>query len=313
MSSYGTHVGAQVPPLVAVQKPPSAARQRSDWHWVLSVAAVPTAAFDLQTLPPSGPLAQSPSSVWVEQIALVTQADLPPENVPAAHAPRSRWPLFIASGLVVVLLVTLAFVLTRPPPQSPLAVPLKVDPVPPPEPVKGVEPVKPPPPKPRPIPVVAPARSAPAKPTAAKPDLNLDALEASLAKSPRSAPPRPAFARRGPSRAETAPRPRVDAGQGVSQSDKAGLSELLNRLWNPNCSVEGGDAVTVPVTFTVGEDGRVVGRVSAGGREAASDPVVFAAARRAIDAVHQAEPYAAVYRHNAFRVNFDAKTACSNR
>ena len=166
--------------------------------------------------------------------------------------------------------------------------------------------------RPVPSPTPLPAKSA-IKPAPAKPDLNLDALQASIARSARVAPARAAFATRGPTRAETAPQAHVDAGQGVSQSDKAGLSQLLNRLWNPNCSVEGGDAVTVLVTFTVGQDGRLVGRVSAGGRESSSDPVVFAAARRAIDAVHQAEPYAAVFRRNAFKVNFDAKTACSKR
>ena len=36
--------------------------------------------------------------------------------------------------------------LTRPPPRSPVAAPVKVDPVPPPEALKVVEPVKPPPP-----------------------------------------------------------------------------------------------------------------------------------------------------------------------
>ncbi len=90
------------------------------------------------------------------------------------------------------------------------------------------------------------------------------------------------------------------------------MSQLLNRLWNPNCSVEGGDAVLVSVTFAVGSDGRVIGRVNASGRESA-DPVMAAAARRAIDAVHAVEPYQAVYRGATFRINFDAKTACANR
>ncbi|MDQ2861565.1 MAG: energy transducer TonB, partial [Pseudomonadota bacterium] len=116
---------------------------------------------------------------------------------------------------------------------------------------------------------------------------------------------------RGPARAETAPQARVDAGQGVSQSDLQGLQQLLERLWNPNCGVEGGSGVVVPVKFAVGEDGQVVGRVT--DRGASSDPVVFAAARRAIDAVHQAEPYAAPYRGKSFTVNFDAKKACEGR
>ena len=42
-----------------------------------------------------------------------------------------------------------------------------------------------------------------------------------------------------------------------------------------------------------------------------SDPVVFAAARRAIDAVHRGAPYGAPYRGQSFALNFDAKKACS--
>jgi protein TonB len=67
------------------------------------------------------------------------------------------------------------------------------------------------------------------------------------------------------------------------------------------------------VVFSVGSDGRLVGRVSAGGRESSADPVVAAAARRAIDAVHAVEPYRPVYRGAQFRINFDAKQACANR
>jgi periplasmic protein TonB len=201
-------------------------------------------------------------------------------------------------------------------------------PAPPPEPEPKPTPPKPAPkpPAPRPAPKPTPAPTpkptptpkAPAKPTpsparksAASDTDFLDSLQASIASAAKSSPPRPASGRRGPTRAETAPQARVDAGAGVSQSDIAGLSQLLQRLWNPNCSVEGGDAVLVPVKFSVDGDGSVVGRVSAGGREASSDPVVFAAARRAIDAVHQAAPYGAPYRGKSFTVNFDAKKACS--
>ncbi len=166
----------------------------------------------------------------------------------------------------------------------------------------------------RPKPAPAPVKPAPAvKPQPARPDFSLDALQASIAKAARSTPPRPAVARRGPARAETAPQARVDAGQGVSQSDLQGLQQLLERLWNPNCAVAGADAVIVPVRFQVADDGRVIGRVTEGGRESSSDPVVFAAARRAIDAVHQAAPYAEAYRGKSFTVNFDAGKACAGR
>ena len=168
-----------------------------------------------------------------------------------------------------------------------------------------------PPPAPTPTPAPTPVKPSPiAKPQAAKPDF-LDALQASIARANSRTPPRPASAPRGPARAETAPVARVDAGHGVSQSDMQGLQQLLERLWNPNCSVEGGEGVVVPVKFAVGDDGRVVGRVT--DRGASADPVVFAAARRAIDAVHQAEPYAEPYRRNTFTVIFDAQKACAKK
>ena len=161
-------------------------------------------------------------------------------------------------------------------------------------------------------PTPTPAKPAPAvKAQPAKPAFSLDALQASITRAARAQPARPAFAARGPTRAETAPQARVDAGQGVSQSDLQGLQQLLERLWNPNCSVEGGEAVIVPVKFALGDDGAVIGRVT--DRAASSDPVVFAAARRAIDAVHQAEPYAAPYRGKSFTVIFDAQKACARR
>ena len=187
-------------------------------------------------------------------------------------------------------------------PVPPLAPPTPAPPEPAPAPVKA-EKAEPAPTQPAPT-----AKPTPAKP--AKPDF-LDALQASIARANSKTPPRPAFAARGPARAETAPVARVDAGQGVSQSDMQGLQQLLERLWNPNCSVEGGEAVIVPVKFTVGDDGRVVGRVT--DRASSGDPVAYAAARRAIDAVHQAEPYAEPYRNNTFTVIFDAQKACAGR
>jgi len=149
--------------------------------------------------------------------------------------------------------------------------------------------------------------------SAERDNFSLDALQADVAGAARAPAPRPGFARRGFTQAETAPQARIAAGQGVSQSDQQGLSQLLNRLWNPNCSVEGADAVTVTVTFSVGLDGRLAGRVGAGGKEQSSDPVTYAAARRAIDAVHRVEPFPLVYRGNPFRVIFDARKACANR
>jgi outer membrane biosynthesis protein TonB len=182
----------------------------------------------------------------------------------------------------------------------------------PPQPVVKAEPAppKPSPPKPSPQPSPRPAsRAAPAQPS--HDTFSLDALQASIAKAARSQPARPANARRGPARPETALEARVDAGSGVSQSDIAGLSQLLQRLWNPDCSVD--NRVVIPVRFTVAFDGSIQGRVDAGGRDRSTDPVVFALARRAIDAVHEAAPYAETYRGLTFTVNFNTKSACAER
>jgi outer membrane biosynthesis protein TonB len=162
-----------------------------------------------------------------------------------------------------------------------------------------------------PKPVPAPSAPNPKTKAAQTHDtFSLDALAADLSRARRPTPQRPAFAAQGATRAETAPQARVDAGQGVSQSDLLGLSQLLNRLWNKSCNLD--DTVIVPVSFTVGFDGRVVGTPNAGGREKSSNPAVAVAARRALDAVGQAAPYGPAYRGKAFKVNFDAKTACAN-
>jgi outer membrane biosynthesis protein TonB len=174
-------------------------------------------------------------------------------------------------------------------------------------------------PKPAPKPAPTPERT-PEKPQAkanpkAQPTrdtFNLDALAASIARTTRPSPARKAFARAGPTRAETAPVARVDAGQGVSQSDLAGLGQILERLWNPNCDALAGGGLVVPVKFQLGDDGRVVGRITDGGRDGSSDPSVSAAARQAIDAVHRGEPWPAPYRGQTFTVNFDAQKACAS-
>jgi outer membrane biosynthesis protein TonB len=125
--------------------------------------------------------------------------------------------------------------------------------------------------------------------------------------------PADSSAAHGPPRAETAPQPRPDAGHALSQSDLLGLQQLLERLWNPNCDVAGGSSVKLQVKFTVDLSGGLLGRPSAGGQERSGDPVVAAAARRAIDAVQQAAPYSQPYYGQNITVNFDAKEACAKR
>jgi outer membrane biosynthesis protein TonB len=165
--------------------------------------------------------------------------------------------------------------------------------------------------RPTPTPTEQPAMKAAAQP-AAKP-FDFDRLQRIIASAKRNEGPQASSAPRGPARPETAPQARPDAGQGVSQSDLAGLQQLLERLWNPNCDVPGGSSVKLKVRFLVGLDGGLLGRPNAGGLENASDPVVAAAARRALDAVHRAAPYSEPYYGQTITVNFDAKEACAKR
>ena len=243
-------------------------------------AAVPiTIVSDAPSEPAKAEIAPAPQAAQTEE---PTPRAPPPEPAPpprAAPAPSRPTP---------------------PKPVPPRPAPT-ARPTPKPVPRPVAKPVETPPP-------VKPARMAKAP---ASTSLDLDALQLSLARSTHAAPPKASFAERGPARAQAAPR--TAAAAGISREEQAGLSQLLNRLWNPNCSVEGGDAVLVSVSFTVGYDGRLTGRVNAGGRESSPDPVVATAARRAIDAVHAAEPYQATYRGAQFRINFDAKKACANR
>lgn len=204
--------------------------------------------------------------------------------------------------------------------ETPVAAPKAPSPPPQPKPVPAPTPPKPAPQKtvaPAPPQKTVPDKTAPkARPQPAKPtpdSFSLDKLAADIARSHRTAPARPGAAPRGPSRAETAPEARADAGQGVSQSDVAGLSELLQRLWNPNCDVVGGDTIVIPVRFTVSWDGHVIGRITDGGLDTSPNPMIAAAARRAIDAIHRAEPYGPAYRGSTFTVNFDARKACGSR
>jgi protein TonB len=190
---------------------------------------------------------------------------------------------------------------------APQPLPKPVPPAPPPPPAPA-------PPKPVPTPTPKPAvePKAQAKP-AAKPEksLDLDALAASIARTSKAS-----SAARGPARPETAlqARPAAGAARGLSANALSGLAGELQRRWNPNCEVEGGRDVQVRVTFTMGPGGQLLGQVEAGGLEQSPNPVVKAAAERAIRAVHQAAPFSAQYR-DAFgqkvTVNFNGREACA--
>jgi outer membrane biosynthesis protein TonB len=195
-----------------------------------------------------------------------------------------------------------------PPPPRPKVAPVK--PPPPPRPTASPVPKpKPPPPKPPPP---RPPPKTPAQPQTEKDTFSLDALARDVATARRASPPRPASGARGPTRVATAPAARPDAGpaQGATQNDIAGLAQLLQRLWNPNCDAANSESVIVNIRISIGDDGRVTHFAVAGG--SSSDPVVATATRRAIDAIRRAEPLS-LFRDQSFPIIFDAKKACANR
>jgi outer membrane biosynthesis protein TonB len=170
-------------------------------------------------------------------------------------------------------------------------------------------------PKPAPQAPTNPNAKGQKKPEAKPTGLDLDALAASLAKSKPSG-GRASSAAKGPTRPETATQQRLaaGAGRGLSANAAAGLASELMRRWNPNCEVEGGRAVKVRVTFTLGLGGQIVGPVNAGGAEESSNAVVKAAADRAIRAVYKTAADNAFPREtygNTWAPTFNAQEACS--
>lgn len=162
-------------------------------------------------------------------------------------------------------------------------------------------------PAPKPVPTPTPkAKPAPARP--ADQPFSLDNLQSSLARSVRKDPARAPH--QGDWRPQAGPAAQAGRDSGVSQSDQQGLRQLLQRLWNP-CFIGAERHPPIQIRFYVGDDGRVVGQpaIVTPGVSTASDP----AARRAVIAIHQAEPYQPVFRDHAFTVNFDGRSYCANR
>lgn len=173
------------------------------------------------------------------------------------------------------------------------------------------QPVQKPPSKPAPVPAAKPAPAPkPAKPAPrAEKSLDLDALAASVARSSQRS-----SAAKGPARQATAPEARPDLGTGQTAAAIAGMSDEIQKRWNPNCEVEGGRNVKLLLSFTLGAGGQVDGKVDAQGAERSRDPVERAAAERAIRAVYAAAPFTRLPRNlygQRFKLNFKTSEACS--
>lgn len=209
----------------------------------------------------------------------------------------------------------------------------------PPAPVEAPTPAPPPttrtPPQPKAVPHPQPqARAAPApsptpspkaKPTPAKPNpakaaapsFDPDALLASLDHASKAAGSRNPAGQRGPTRPETAVQARLAPGTGsaVSASALAALGAELERLWNPNCQVQGAGDVVIKVTFRLDSGGRLVGTPRAAGAPF-GNPLVQASADRAVRAVYEGAPFDGLPSNvygQSITVNFDPKQFCANR
>lgn len=146
--------------------------------------------------------------------------------------------------------------------------------------------------------------------SAAKAGLDLAALSATL-------PPGKQGGAKGPPK--PAASPSAGPPKGLPADARAALAAKLNRLWNPNCGVEGAGAVVVKVEMRLSADGRLTGPPRVVGRTGdAPSGVIEAAAGRALAAAARGEPYSELPRdaYDSWKdiiVNFNAKSACAGR
>lgn len=236
----------------------------------------------------------------VVPVTIVTKAP-PAEEAPAIQAPKPAPAMTPA-----------------PEPQAP-AEPAPITPAPPTPPPKPAAPPKPAP-QPKPTPAKqAPALrpSAPAKANAAKQDLDLDALMASLSSSSQRASARASSGQIGANRPRTAQVASESQGQDQQMStDEIGaLLAKMKRLWNPNCQVEGARGIVVRVRVKLTPQGYVIGQpelVDGGG----ADSIQAAANARARSAVDRGQPYSDVLKPEHYAAwhdriwKFDARQAC---
>lgn len=201
----------------------------------------------------------------------------------------------------------------------------KPAPAPAPAPTPKPAPPKPTPPKPTAAPTPTPAtpkptppRTAPAKPT---PRLNLDDLAESLAKSAPKAGGAPrSSGSPGLSQLEKDLQARRSSGAAKAATASAlGLVQAkLIRLWNPNCGVAGANALQVRVRLFLNREGdlaRPAQLADFPSVDAIGDPVMKAAASRALSAVGRGAPFEGLPVEDydswkQFIVRFDGKEAC---
>lgn len=209
----------------------------------------------------------------------------------------------------------------EPAPPQPIAPPAPTPPAPPAKPVPQPKPAPPQktapkPVTPKPVPTPAPPQAAPKKTEtpAKKTMLDLDALAASIKSKPSGK--AKSGGTKGPPHPERAAqaRPAVGAASALAASALSNLSADLARRWNPNCEVEGGANVDIRVAMKLDDKGSVAGPLEATGQNS-SDPVVKAAADRAVRAIRAAEPFEnlpdELYGERII-IRFNARNACAS-
>lgn len=249
------------------------------------------------------------------------------------------WPFF-SKPLLMGQVVPVTIITSAPPAEEAPAVPAAqpqpaMSPAPAPEAPAQPAPAPPtppaPPPKPAAMPKPAPkptqAKPAPAlKPAAAsakaspkKDDFDLDTLMASITSSRRASRPSTS-GQPGPSRPATGSPDSKGADDHMSASELGALNDKLGRLWNPNCQVEGGRGIIVRVHVRLSPQGYVIGQPELPDRAkifASGNPVLIAAATRALSAVERGQPYTDVLNpdhYSAWRdmiLTMDPKNQCS--
>jgi hypothetical protein len=94
-----------------------------------------------------------------------------------------------------------------------------------------------------------------------------------------------------------------------------GLTDKMNRLWNPNCDIPGNRDAVVPVHFAINSEGLF----SEGPTVVGGGSSLFAgSAQSAVRALKAGQPYSASevppeVRNQGITLNFHAADACRNR
>lgn len=175
--------------------------------------------------------------------------------------------------------------------------------------------------KPQPSPKPAPAQTAANR--ASQTGLDLDALMASISSSTQRPSTRESSGQRGANR----PRADVTPQTGHGSDDKMSASELdalrskLEKLWNPNCQVEGAAGINIKVHMRLTPDGRLAAPPELPDRgdiQNSGDAILIASAQRATSAVGRGAPYTELNpeHYQGWRdliVNFNAKQACARK